>query len=154
MPATPSSPVLRALVSGTATAAYYAAPDVITSRTARAWSKAGLMAVVLATSAPDARIALDEVRRNRRDSGVATPVTDPVSTRAKAAAIGAGIAAAAGAAGLLVVIERWIFRRGQGRAAAGVRWPHTRPALFYGAIAAGLALVPMPTEPDSPDVHQ
>ncbi|WNB84432.1 hypothetical protein [Cellulomonas sp. ATA003] len=42
--------------------------------------------------------------------------------------------------------ERWVFRRGEARAAAGVRLPHTRTGLLLGVLAAGLALVPSPDD--------
>lgn len=133
----PSSRVLPAMIAGLATAAYYATPDVIASRRGRCWTKAGLMAVTLATSAPDSRLALAEIRRTWR--------------RAGGVEIGAWVAATAGAAGVGAVIENRVFRRGQARAAAGERWPHTRLALVFGSMATGLALLPIPTQVDLPD---
>jgi len=38
--------------------------------------------------------------------------------------------------------ERWTLRRGEARAAAGRRLPHTRAALVFGALAAAVAVVP------------
>ena len=56
-------------------------------------------------------------------------------------------ALAAGIGGLLTA-ERWIFRRGQARAASGKRLPHTGPAVAYGALSSALWLLPPP-----PDAH-
>ncbi len=143
--ATPlSSRVLPALVSGTATAAYYAAPDVIDSRAARGWAKAGLLAVVAAASLPEYLAAVEDMRRARHDVAEATADSKPMPVRAKVVAGAVAAVAVVGGAAGMVAAERWIFRRGQARAAAGARWPHTRTGLVMGAVAAGLALVPLP----------
>lgn len=147
MATTVSSRVLPALVSGVATTAYYASPDVITTRTTRGWVKAGLVAVLLATAVPDARAALDRRRREHLKSEAVSETAG--STPAKVVAVGVGVVAIAGASAGGVAVERWIFRRGQGRAAAGQSWPHTRAALLLGVIAAGFALVPLPDAPTS-----
>jgi hypothetical protein len=51
----------------------------------------------------------------------------------------------AGSIGGVCIAERWAFRRGQARAAAGKRLPHTGPALLYGALSGGLWLLPTPS---------
>lgn len=145
-----SSRVLPALVSGAATAAYYATPDVIASRAARGWSKAGLMAVIAATSVPESRAALEQIRRARRDVAEVTADADPMPVGAKVVAGAVGAVAVVGVVAGVVAAERWIFRRGQARSAAGARWPHTRTGLVMGAVAAGLALVPLDPAAGSP----
>jgi|GEM_PF-351500 len=42
----------------------------------------------------------------------------------------------------VVAVERAVFRRGERRRAAGVRYAHTRPALLWGALTTVLALLP------------
>lgn len=41
-----------------------------------------------------------------------------------------------------IAFERWVFRRGEARAAAGARFAHTRTGLVLGALAAIGALFP------------
>jgi hypothetical protein len=53
----------------------------------------------------------------------------------------------AGSVSCVVAGERWAYRRGEARAAAGKRLPHTGPALLYGALAGGLWLLPDPPDP-------
>ncbi|MGJ7440009.1 hypothetical protein [Aquipuribacter sp. MA13-6] len=149
MAQTLSSRLLPALVSGAATAAYYATPDVIGSRAARGWAKTGLTVVVLATAVPESLAALADIRRARRDVADAMADAEPVPPRGKAVAVLAGVVAVGGAIAGVVATERWIFRRGQARAAAGQSWPHTRTGLAIGAVAAGLALVPLPPAPEA-----
>ncbi len=148
-----SSRVLPALVTGAATAAYYATPDVIASRAARGWAKAGLTAVIAATSLPEYRAGLEDMRRARRDVVEAAADADPMPVRAKVVAGAVAAVAVVGGVAGVVAAERWVFRRGQARAAAGASWPHTLPGLVLGAVAAGLALVPVgdPAEKSSTD---
>lgn len=185
-----ASRILTALASGLATTAWYATPDVIASRTARGWAKAGLAAGALAVELPQLRAE----RASRRAAAVDVPGSSEGPLRADgpsaanaqpraAVASGAGGAAGAGgtagvggtepappgtsrrravALGVLVVAgaasvagtvaaERWIFRRGEARAAAGVRFAHTRTAAVLGALTVVLALVPPPTGDDADD---
>ncbi|WP_159793062.1 hypothetical protein [Puerhibacterium puerhi] len=67
---------------------------------------------------------------------------DELPGRAKAVIAGLGAGALLGSVALTVAAERWVFRRGEARAAAGKRWPHTAPAVLYGALAAAVALLP------------
>jgi hypothetical protein len=137
-----------ALVSGVATAVHYALPDLIPSRTARGWAKAGLTAVSVAAAAPELRAAWALAREGLVLGGESrrSPKVSPLSGRNKAAALAPVTAVLACSVGLLLTAERWIFRRGQARAAAGKRLPHTGPALLYGVLAGGLWLLPAPAE--------
>jgi hypothetical protein len=141
--------LLQALVNGAATTAYYASPDVITSRTARGWTKAALTAVMFATAVPDLRAARAEMTA-RESQGRRAPVdADTVDTRPtgrKVAMAGSVAAVLAWSVGSVVVVERWVFRRGEARAAAGTRLPHTRAALLFGVLAAAISLIPDPSE--------
>ena len=144
---TPSRAV-AALVTGAATATYYATPDFIPSRTARGWVKAGLTAVSAAASVPEMRAAWTTARERQALDGEPLPSEAFRSLPAASRAVVLGsVAAALGCSvGGLLTVERWIFRRGQARAASGKRMPHTGPALLYGALAGGLWLLPMPPD--------
>ncbi|MBO1751125.1 hypothetical protein J4G33_04840 [Actinotalea sp. BY-33] len=166
--------VLAALSAGVATTAFYATPDVFASRAARVWAKAGIGAVLLASSAPEV-VAARETWREKRASAaeaaeqLATVAVEPgdlpdnrlddpvvpvdlteawqgMNTRGKAVVAGVTVGAVASSVALMVLGERWVFRRGESRAAAGKTLPHTGPALLYGVLAAGVALLPDPTE--------
>jgi len=137
-----------ALVTGAATAAYYATPDVIASRTACGWVKAGLTAVSVAASVPDLRAARVLARQRRELDGGALP-SDTVGSLpagSRAVVLGAAAAVLACAVAGVITAERRIFRRGQARAASGKRLPHTGPALLYGALASGLWLLLTPSD--------
>ncbi|MCF6508546.1 hypothetical protein E9549_14190 [Blastococcus sp. MG754426] len=140
------SGAFAALVGGAATAAWYATPDLIPSRTARGWAKAAIMVASLTASAPDlraARVAFRDLREevHPAEAWRALPPTS------KAALAGVGSTALAASVAGVVAGERWAFRRGQARAAAGKRWPHAGPALVYGALASALWLIPPPGAP-------
>ena len=60
-----------------------------------------------------------------------SPTADPAEL-----AVLAG--AALGSAMITVGVERWLFRRGEGRRAQGARFAHTRQGLALGALEAGL----------------
>ncbi|WP_309133796.1 hypothetical protein [Cellulomonas sp.] len=169
-----ASRVLAALVTGVATTAYYATPDLIRSRTARGWAKAGLAAVTLAASIPDMRAAVAARRQEfatdgLRLDGIAVPdgtgldATEPVARavdenrtsddapappRDLRPALVAGVAAATVAVSAVgtVAFERWVFRRGERLAAAGRPLAHTRAALVLGALSGALSLIPADTD--------
>lgn len=151
MPTTPpATRVLNAAVGGLATTAYYATPDLIRSRAARGWVKTALLAVVLATSAPELRRAREESLERRR-AAAEDPDREQVDwrevwgatePRSRAALVAGGAAALAVSVGSVVAVERGVFRRGERRRAAGVRFAHTRPALVWGALTTALALLP------------
>lgn len=165
---TPSatSRILSALVSGIGTAAYYATPDVISSRTARAWAKTGIGVMITAASIPELLAMREDLAEKKaagqpeRDAAAdaASAGTDSssaesadesiqgfadLSTRAKVAMGGAFGAVLAVSCIPVVLAEKWAFRHGEARAAAGKPLAHTRPALVYGLLAAALTLVPM-----------
>jgi hypothetical protein len=132
-----------------ATAGYYALPDVISSRSARGWAKAGLTAVAVAASVPDLREAWATAREGWEREVEADPSknlrSQPLGTRILVLGSVAGVLTCT--AGGMLIAERWVFRRGQARAASGKRLPHTGPALLYGALASALWLLPPPSDP-------
>lgn len=142
------SRVPAALLTGAATVLYYATPDVVRSRTARGWLKAGLTAVTFAASVPELR-AMRAAARTGDDEDVATTALEDLTTmptRRKVAGVGVAAAFVGSSVGGLVATERWIFHRGEARAAAGQRLPHTRVALLLGALSTAIALVPSPDD--------
>ncbi|MCC2321380.1 hypothetical protein [Cellulomonas xiejunii] len=172
MTTNPRSRALNAALTGLATAAYYAVPDVTRSRAARGWLKAACLAAAGAANAvaPANRGGWRELRSTWQDgvavdgdpgtdgthrtdgspagqgvdgSGVATDDAAP-STKT-AIAVGGAVVLAASVA-LTIAGEKWLFRRAEARAAAGVRFAHTRTGLVLGALSAALALVPEPSE--------
>ena len=148
MTTTATTPRTRALLaSGAASVLWYSMPDVIPSRTARGWAKAGLLAGSLAVTAPEFRAAWAATRAEfRTGHGDAPPLAFrdlPASTQA--AVVGAAAAVLALSARGVVAAERWAFGHGQARAAAGKRFPHTGPALAYGVLTIGSWLVPGPS---------
>lgn len=152
MPTTPpASKVLAAAATAVATAAYYATPDVIRSRAARGWAKAGLGVALTALSLPDVRRIQEETRARRE----ALPEEERVDVRQALAdmepkrqvvlaAVAAGLAA--GSVASVVVAERWIFRRGEARRAAGKPYAHTRAAVVLGLLGGAMTLIPDPSE--------
>ena len=143
----PPSRVVAAVATGVGTAAYYATPDVLRSRRARGWAKAGLTAVTVAASVPELRATWAAERERPVAEGDARPsdVYRSLPVQAKAVAVGLGtVVLGASAVGLLMA-ERWAFRHGQERATSGKRLPHTGPALLYGALAGGLWFLPTPS---------
>jgi hypothetical protein len=156
VPTTPSVPqVVAAAATGVATTAYYATPDVIRSRAARGWVKTGLGVALTASSLPELRRVQEEARARRE----ARPEEERVDVRQALAGMPAGRKAALGAvaAGLVagsvasvVVAERWIFRRGEARLAAGKPYAHTRVAVVLGVLAGAMMLVPDVAEAEAP----
>lgn len=163
---TPNARARTALLTGLTTTAYYAVPDVARTRTTRGWLKAACLAVGAAQTFPTTREGWQELRPTWTD--VPDPTTGDAEGAAsdddatddagrpswlgRAAVVGVGVAViAAGVAGT-VAAERWVFRRGEARAAAGVRFAHTRTAVVLGAASALLALLPEPSE--RPDAHR
>ncbi|SNX96621.1 hypothetical protein SAMN06893097_104336 [Geodermatophilus sabuli] len=127
---------------------YYATPDVIPVRTARVWVKAGLTALAVATSVPELRATWAAARERQELDGAAplSEVLRSLPASSKAVVFGLAAAGLAGSIGGILIAERWAFRHGQARAAAGKRLPHTGPALVYGALASGLRLLPTPSD--------
>jgi hypothetical protein len=157
VPTTPSVPqVLAAAATAVATTAYYATPDVIRSRAARGWVKTGLGIALTASSLPEFRRVQEEARARREvqpeeeQVDVRQALADmPAARRAALGAVGAGLMA--GSVASMVVAERWIFRRGEARRAAGKPYAHTRGAVVLGVLAGAMMLVPDRAEtPDAP----
>jgi hypothetical protein len=144
MTTTPLPRTVSVLVSGAGTALYYATPDVISSRRARGWAKAGIAAVSFAAAVPEFRAAWADARASQEgDADAVTFSSLPVRTRA--VLLGSGAAVLALSVRGLVAVERRAFRHGEARAAAGKRLAHTGPALLYGALSSGLWLLPTPS---------
>ncbi|MGY1722123.1 hypothetical protein [Blastococcus sp. SYSU DS0533] len=137
------SRAFSALAGGATTALWYATPDLIPSRTARGWAKAAILAASLTASTPDLRAARAAVR-DVRDEVRPGELLRPLPATRKAALAGIAATALAGSVAGVLAGERWAFRRGEARAAAGKRWPHAGPALLYGALASTLWLTPPP----------
>lgn len=136
---------LTAVVTGTATTLYYATPDLIASRRTRGWAKAGLLAVMAAASVPEFRATRDTDGDGEDAQGTDSPQMPEwasAHTLGKVAVVGVGVAFIASSIASTVAMERWIYRHGQRRAAAGRHLPHTRPALVYGTLAAAVSLAP------------
>ncbi|RLV55675.1 peptidase S9 [Aeromicrobium phragmitis] len=138
-----TSRTARTLLTGVATSAYYATPDFIASRRRRGLAKAALAAVITTAALPDAFAAKSE--ETTAETSLAADVASLPTSR-KLALVGGAAAFLAGSIALTVGAERWIFRRGEARAAAGVRLPHTRTAVMYGALSTVLSLIPTPDE--------
>lgn len=69
-----------------------------------------------------------------------TLAPDETDRTAQAAALaGAGLVVL-GSSVLTVVVEKRVFRRNEARAARGLRLPHTRSALLFGALTALVAV--------------
>jgi len=140
----PATRVLAAAVSGVTTAAHYASPDLVRSRAARGWLKAGLSAAAAAASYPEFRRARAEaeVARAERGDPALGEVLEAVPPRGRVLGAALGASALAASVAGVVVVERWLFRRGEARAAAGVRFAHTRTAVVLGVLAAAVTLLP------------
>ncbi len=158
---TTSARLVAAVVAGAGTAAYYATPDLVRSRTARGWAKAGCLAVVTAAGVPDLVRGWRETQETARDAAqvrdaAAEPEADAPATLSdamRALSPGWRVALSAGAVAVLaastaasVGFERAVFRRGETRRAAGVPLAHTRSGLVLGALATVLALYPDPSD--------
>ena len=158
-----------AAISGATMAAWYALPDVVGSRRARGWIKAGLLlanvGVAVWSARSDGDDDDDESVSSGRDttdaevdlSGIAhlasvAPVIDADALglntaepgrAARIRATGTALAAVTvlGALGVAgtVAAERAIFRWGERRAARGVRGAHTRTGVVAG-VATGAAI--------------
>lgn len=144
----PSSRVLAALVTGAATTLHYASPDVIADRRTRGWAKVALTGAALTASVPELRATWSEQQPAGGEASLPELYRSMPATR-KAVALAPVVAVVGAMVGWLALMERLIFRRGQRRAAAGKRLPHTGPALVYGSLAGLLWLVSPPG--DGPD---
>lgn len=172
--------VTAAALTGLTTAAYYAVPDLTTSRAARGWLRAAFLVAGGAVHAWVSRDDIAEAREGWRDAlahlrdraadgtapgadstapgagsgaegttpGADEPAPDaPAGSRLPAparAAVAAAVGAAvlAGSVALTVAGERWLYRRAETRAAAGVRFAHVRQGLVLGTLSAALFALP------------
>lgn len=125
--------VTLAGVAGLTSVAWYALPDVVAGRGARAAIKVGLVGVLGA-----AWVALDGVKTITGETDL-DEVLAASRQQPWAAAI-AGVAVTTSIA-FAVAGEKAIFAHGERRRARGVRGAHTVPALALGAIAAAGALL-------------
>ncbi|SIP91120.1 hypothetical protein SAMN05518682_0456 [Cellulosimicrobium aquatile] len=152
-------------IAGLSTVAWYAVPDVVRPRWARALLKTAVAtaAVVLTftstTEGTEAREGLRSLRDAAREADadetdaepeIATAdgapredntwATDDDATPVPAGVVVAGAAAGLALASTLVVAgEKWVYRRGERLRERGVRLPHTRVGLVVGALAVALA---------------
>ena len=156
-------------IAGLMTVAWYAVPDVVRPRWARALAKSavGTAGVVLTLTSTaegfEAREGVRTLRDAAREAGATgadpdaspdRPADDaPDSVREDnayvpdhdeasvppAVVVGGAAAGVALATTLVVAGEKWVYRRGERLRARGVRLPHTRVGLVLGALAVALA---------------
>ncbi|WP_069385463.1 hypothetical protein [Cellulosimicrobium cellulans] len=148
------------VTAGATTLAWYAVPDVVGPRWARALAKtavsaAGAVLTVRATA--EGREAQEAVRSARAAVRVAADTSDgatadgpgtadatdddaPSSAR-PAVLVLAGVGAVAVSTALAVAGEKWVHRRGERLRARGVRFPHTRVGLAMAVVAVALTAV-------------
>ncbi|MBF0688044.1 MAG: hypothetical protein IR158_09805 [Cellulomonas sp.] len=94
----------------------------------------------------DGAAATDDAPGTRAVDGSAAVTDEHASASRKTAVAVVGVALLAASTALTVAGEKWLFRRGEARAAAGVRFAHTRTGLALGALSVALSLVPDPSE--------
>lgn len=155
-------------IAGATTLGWYAVPDVVRPRWARALTKtvvavAGAVLTFKATA--EGREAQDAVRSVRdavRDAdgtpadgtpADGTPADEPAAhdgpaTLPPAVLALAGVGAVAASAALTVAGERWVYRRGESLRRRGARLPHTRVGLVMAALAVALTAVEPLLRPD------
>ncbi|WP_265520242.1 hypothetical protein [Oerskovia flava] len=147
-------------ITGLTTLAWYAVPDVVRHRGARALLKTGVLVaggVLSTTSTIEGRRAR-EAFGSLRETLPADPTADPAvsvpereepdadttgrgrETGPSPVAIGAAtLGVVAGSVALAVAGEKWLYRRGERLRARGTRLPHTRVALASAVVAGALA---------------
>ncbi|MBN0039251.1 hypothetical protein JN535_03560 [Cellulosimicrobium cellulans] len=157
-------------IAGLMTVAWYAVPDVVRPRWARALAKTavGTAGVVLTLTSTaegiEAREGVRALRDAAREAGATgadpdaspdrpadgapgaaredntyVPDHDEATPAPPAVVVGGAVAGVALATTLIVVGEKWVYRRGERLRARGVRLPHTRVGLVLGALAVALA---------------
>lgn len=153
-------------ITGLTTLAWYAVPDVVGPRWARALTKAGVLAGGLAlglAATSEGRAAVDGVRgvrdelrdlraveeRDGRGDGEGAAEADDEDNVLVADPDGADPvpdpvvvgAAAAGVVALVATVvvagEKWAYRSGERWRERGLRLPHTRVGVILGVLAAG-----------------
>jgi len=121
-----------------ATVAWYALPDVVRSRPLRGLMKVGLLGAMgwsLVSLMPEG----DELPPYDDETDCSEEKTeDPLDgvTEAEPRELAVLAGAVLGSAVVTVAVERWLFRRGERRRAAGVRLAHTRQGLALGVLEA------------------
>jgi len=121
-----------------ATIAWYALPDVVRSRPLRGLVKVGLLGAMgwsLVSLMPEG----DELPPYDDETDCSQEKTDdPLDgvTEAEPRELAVLAGAVLGSAVVTVAVERWLFRRGERRRAAGVRLAHTRQGLALGVLEA------------------
>lgn len=153
-------------IAGLMTVAWYAVPDVVRPRWARALAKTavGTAGVVLTLTSTaegiEAREGVRALRDAARDAGATgaepdaspdrpadaaredntyVPDHDEATPVPPAVVVVGSVAGVALATTLVVAGEKWVYRRGERLRARGVRLPHTRVGLVVGALAVALA---------------
>jgi hypothetical protein len=160
--------ITEALASGALTFAWYALPDAVPSRRARAAAKVALMVPVLGLAVAQFRRAWESSRAGAPDehapssgtlgriraltstpptldaSVIHAPADAPTKRRCpsprQAAALAVGALALFGTVASMVATERGIHRYGQHLGARGVRLPHTRIGLVAALASGGLTV--------------
>jgi len=94
----------------------------------------------------DGAAATDDAPGAQAVDGSGAVAQMDVSPSRKTALAVAGVVVLAASTALTIAGEKWLFRRGEARAAAGVRFAHTRTGLVLGALSAALSLVPDSSE--------
>lgn len=132
--------------------AWYSLPDVVRSRPLRTVAKVGLMGGILALEAWRNRETINYVRdvlAGDLDEDAACeeccePAVDALTVDeapSPRALLLAGLAIPLGIASVTAVVgERWLFRRGERRRAAGVRNAHTRQAACLSGLTAAMVV--------------
>lgn len=119
-----------AAISGVAVAAWYCLPDVVRRP---AWLTLARVSVVAATTAAISRLDSPEAADLESLERHFLPELSAGKLVAATSALLVGSLAVGIAAEVL------LFRRGERRRAAGVRWAHSKQALVLGAVAATAA---------------
>ena len=125
--------------SGLAVGAGATLPDYVRSRPLRGLIKTGLLGAIgwsiVAMMPEDGELPpYDDETDCSKSSSADDPLDGVTEAEPRELAVLAG--AALGSAVLTVAVERWLFRRGERRRAAGVRLAHTRQGLALGALEA------------------
>jgi hypothetical protein len=121
-----------------ATIAWYALPDVVRSRPLRGLVKVGLLGAMgwsLVSLMPEGdELPPYDDEMDCSEAKTEDPLDGVTEAEPRELAVLAG--AVLGSAVVTVAVERWLFRGGERRRAAGVRLAHTRQGLALGVLEA------------------
>ena len=121
-----------------ATIAWYALPDVVRSRPLRGLMKVGLLGAMgwsLVSLMPEGdELPPYDDEMDCSEAKTEDPLDGVTEAEPRELAVLAGTVL--GSAVVTVAVERWLFRRGERRRAAGVRLAHTRQGLALGVLEA------------------